>query len=261
MPILISVPVWNRKKITEITLKQLKNNKRPEDELWVYNDWSTEYGNDFLEQYSDKVFKLDKSNKNVVKNESNKNGMGVQHLRWHQFREFVKQNRFKYLYMTDNDAFHDPDFINRLMELYGKWKLKNGQKLPVCLYNTIYHSQPQNKISENSDIVMRRTAPGVSMLYDFDMVKRIVTELDRFKSSNGSDPDYGWDYFPSKWLNLPFITSKQSFVEHYGASKQAMHTPEGQWDRDRAIEPTEYLKSNRDQIISYLENKSEKPSL
>ena len=70
--------------------------------------------------------------------------MGVQHIRWHQFREFAKQDEFDYIYMTDNDAFHDPDYINQLLTLHKKYKTKNGMKLPVCLYNTIYHSQPQN---------------------------------------------------------------------------------------------------------------------
>lgn len=79
MKILICLPVYNRKDITELVLENL-NKYKGDATLWVYNDWSTEYDNDFLEPLCDKVFKLPPSNKVVIKNEKNVNGMGVQHL-------------------------------------------------------------------------------------------------------------------------------------------------------------------------------------
>ena len=57
------------------------------------------------------------------------------------------------------------------------------------------------------------------------------------------------------------MNTKTSYIEHFGADKSSMHTPEGQWDRDRAINPSEYLKNIRAQVISYLEGSGEKPNI
>lgn len=255
--ILICVPVWNRKDITELVLTQLNKYKGEGNELWVYNDYSTEYDNDWLSSMCDKVVQLPESDKVVVKNEINKKGRGVQHIRWQQFRDFAKQNEFDFIYMTDNDALHDPDYIKQLLSLHKKYKTKNGMKLPVCLYNTIYHSQPQNSKFQNDEVFLRITAPGISQFYSKEMVKKIVDVLEKQKE----DPIYAWDYRAQEWLKLPWITTKNSFVEHFGASKESMHTPEGMWDRDRALNPTEYLKNTRDDIIKYLEGNAIKPNL
>ena len=247
--VLITVPVWNRKKITELSLKQLNKYKGEGNELWVYNDWSSEYDNDWLEDKCDKVFKLPSSKKVVAKNETNSNGMGVQHLRWHQFREFSKQSKFDYLYMTDNDTIHDPDFMDVMIKLHSKYITKSGIKLPVCLYNSVYHSQAQNNKFQNDEVMLRITAPGVSMYYSKEMVDAIVEELDK----QTEDPIYAWDYRAQEWLKRPWITPKTSYVEHFGASPESMHTPEGMWNRDRAVNPTEYLQDIREDVISYLD--------
>jgi glycosyltransferase involved in cell wall biosynthesis len=259
--VLIAVPVWNRKKVTELVLTQLYKHKGDNAEVWVYNDWSTEYDNDWLSTMSDKVIKLPASKKVVIKNERNSKGMGVQHLRWYQFREFLKQDEFDFIYMTDSDAFHDPNYMETLLKLHGKYKTKNGTKLPVCLYNTIHHSQPQNTKFQNDEVMLRITAPGISMLYSREMVEKIVESLEIYKKQTGEDPIYAWDYRAQEWLRRPWITSKTSYIEHYGADENSMHTPKGMWDRDRAVNPTEYLQSNRNDLISYLEGKADKPEI
>lgn len=247
MKILICVPVYNRKKLTKLVLSNLYKYK-DDATLWVFNDWSTKYDNDFLEPYADKVFKLEKSDKIVVKNEKNKNGMGVQHLRWFQFREFLKHD-FDAIYMTDNDALHDPEYIKHLKYLSNKYSLKNGQRLPISLYNTKWHSSTKNLLKETSDVCMRYTAAGISQLFTREMVEKIVSNLDKEKT----DPDYGWDYKVSEYLKLPFICSKTSYVEHFGADSDAMHGESGNYERDRAISPTDYLKNIRLEVIDYLE--------
>jgi hypothetical protein len=256
MKILTCVPVYNRKKLTRLVLENLYKYKE-DSEIWVYNDWSSDYNNDYLEDICDQIFKLPSSTKKVVKNESNKKGMGVQHLRWYQLREFLNQDKFDYIYFTDNDAMHDPSYIEQLKEISKKYKLKDNRRLPVCLYNTRWHSQPQNLLKETEDVYMRKTAPGISQLFSKEMVEIMVKELDNLPE----DPDYAWDYHTSSFLKLPFLTTKISFVEHYGADNEAMHATKGEWDRDRAINPTEYLAENRDKIIGYLEGKNEKPKV
>lgn len=254
--ILINVAVYNRKSITLLCLENLFKYKRPIDGLYVWNDWSTEYDNSDISHLADKVFKLPPSSKNVIRNEQNINGQGIAHLRWHQFREFLDQTEYDFLYLTDSDAIHDPEFCTILLNLYNSYTTKSG-KLPICLYNTIFHNYKENIISENTKISIRKSAPGISHFYDRDMVTKIVSDLNKLNS----DPDYGWDYTVNQQLlKLPFLTSKISYLEHFGALEDSMHTKQGEWDRDRALEPTEYLKNNRSDIIEYLENKRERSS-
>lgn len=242
MSILISVPVFNRKKITELSLENLKKYKG-DNKLVVYNDHSTDYTTDFLNPLCDEAIKLPKK-------------LGVQHLRWYQFRNFIKpeNDEFKFLYLTDNDTLHDPNFIDILMKTYSKYMLPNRMKLPIGMYNTIYHSHIGNKVFENNEVYMRRTMPGVSMFYDKDMVKIIVDTLNKQKV----DPDYAFDYRCIEYLNRPVICTKTSYVEHYGQS--GLHTPntgqKSDFDRDRALNPTEYLQSNREAVIDYLMGKN-----
>ncbi len=254
MKLLISIPVFNRQKVTELVLENIMKYKK-EATLWVYNDWSTEYDNDFLEPLCDKVIKLEPSDKIVIKNEKNTKGMGVQHLRWHQLREFDKQDEFDAIYFTDSDALHDPDFIDVLINTYNKYRTKDGRRYPLSLYDTIWHSQKQNNLREGVDVWMRRTAPGISQFYDKEMVKTIVEKLNNEKN----DPDYGWDYRILDFLKNPILTTKTSYIEHFGASNESMHTKEGDWDRDRAVNPTDYLKNIRNDVINYLEGKASKP--
>lgn len=222
--------------------------------LYVYNDWSTDYDNEFLEPLCDNVVKLPESNHVVVKNESNKKGRGVQLLRWYQFREFLKSD-FDLLYFTDSDAIHDINFEQQLISLYKKYTSKNGNHLPICLYDTIFHSQ--TPLKETNDVFMRKTAPGISHLYDKEMVQTIVNFLDTLKE----EPTYGWDYYSIDWLKRPCLTTKISFVEHFGAVEGSMHTPTGEWDRDRAKNPTKYLLDIRKNVIDYLEGKVCKPNI
>ncbi len=257
MKILINLVVYNRKNITELVIENLNKYKK-DAEIVIYNDYSTEYDNDFLESICDnKIIKLPPSNKIVVKNEQNKNGMGIANLRWYQFREFLNQDTHDYIYFTDSDAIHDPDYIQVLKNIHNKYKMKNGDKLPVSLYDTVWHSQPQNLLKAGSDVYMRKTSAGISQLYSKDMVKKIVDVLNK----QPEDPIYAWDYRAQEYLGLPFLTTKTSYVEHFGAVKDSMHTPQGQWDRDRATNPSQYLKNIRNSVIAYLEGKGDKPNI
>ena len=253
MKILTCLPVYNRKLVTGLVAENLFKYKQ-DSTLWVYNDWSSEYENSYLEDSCDKIFKLPKSDKVVVKNEKNKKGMGVQHLRWYQFREFLSMD-YDALYLTDSDALHDPSYIDVLKNLHKKYSLANGAKMPICLYNTRWHESAT--IKEGKDVYMRSTAPGISQLYTKDMVSKIVTNLDKL----AEDPTYAWDFRCLEYLKLPVITTKNSYVEHFGASSESMHTPRGEWDRDRALNPTEYLVNLREDTISYLEGKGSRPNI
>jgi hypothetical protein len=230
--ILINVPTFNRKKIAELSLAQIYKYKTENCFVQIYNDHSTEYDNDWLTPWADEVIKHPKQ-------------LGVHHLRWHQFREFIKTD-YNFLYLTDNDTLHDPDYVKRMMELYHKYKTADGRKLPVTLYNTKHHFFAT--IKETEDMIIRKTAPGVSMLLDRGMVETIVDWIDK-----NTVFDYAWDFRIIEMLHLPWITSNISYLEHYGADGINNKT----YDADTAHNPSDYLKSTRPIIMDYLINNKE----
>jgi hypothetical protein len=234
MTMLINVAAYNRRRITELALTQLYKH-RGESTLQVYNDHSTEYDNDFLAPMCDEVIQMPER-------------MGVHRLRWHQFRAFLKTEH-EYLYLTDNDVIHDPEYVSALHSTYKKYMTADGRKLPVCIYNTTHHAHPANEVTQKPEHIFRKTAPGVSMFYDREMVERIVSVLNRV-----TEPDYAWDYRALEFLGLPWVTTKVSYLEHFGAD--GLHNPStgsrSDYDRDRATNPTEYLSSIREDVIAYL---------
>jgi glycosyltransferase involved in cell wall biosynthesis len=231
----IVVPVFNRKKITELALTSLREFKSSDTKLIIYNDYSKEYDNDFLKIFTDDVIQLSEKK-------------GVQHLRWYQFREFLKSDS-DLLYFTDNDTVHSPEFEHIMLDIYKKYSLKNGEKMPICLYNTAHHCNKENQISRIRDLLIRKYTPGVSMLFDKESVNAIVTHL----STLDKDPDYAWDYRCLDFLKRPTITTETSYLEHFGAF--GLHNKGEDYDRDRALNPTEYLVSIRENIIKYLKGK------
>ena len=243
---LIAVPVYNRLKVSQLCLASLYQNRKGAV-VHVYNDHSTEYSSDALAGYCDEIFLLPPSKKVVVQMESNRDGMGVQNLRWYQFRDFLKRPEFDLLYLTDSDALHDPCFMEVFASLLSIME-KSGQVLPLCLYNSSFHNNNDNNAGRTKRLLLRKTAPGISQLYTRSMVEKIVFELDKF----GTDPDYNWDYHAPNALGLPILTTDDSYIEHFGAVAGSMHTTAGDWDRDRALNPTPYLRSRRQDIINFL---------
>ena len=118
-------------------------------------------------------------------------------------------------------------------------------KLPVCLYNSRDHSGDKTILYNENRIMMKKTAPGLSMFFDRKMVEKMVGVLDNV----GHDHDtYGWDYRAIAYLGLPWITPEVSFLEHYGGD--GLHNID--YETDRAINPTQYLQERRHSILRYL---------
>jgi tetratricopeptide (TPR) repeat protein len=224
--ILIVVNAFNRGKITQLSLAQIKRYKTPYCHLQVYNDHSTEYNDSFLLPYADEVIKLPDK-------------MGYTALRWHQLRKFIETD-FDFLYITDNDVIHDPEYINVLEILY---EIGNGQ-FPVSLYNGIFTSQPRMMLFCKNGIFLKSTAPGCSMYYDRNMVNNILEKYEGDKTSN----NLTWDNQVVEYLNLPWITPEISYVDHYGAGGISNTN----YDRDSAVNPTRYLHERRDAVLQYL---------
>jgi tetratricopeptide (TPR) repeat protein len=225
--ILIVVSVFNRKKMTALSLNQTRQYKTTSCSLQVYNDHSTEYDNSFLTDHADEVIQLPDK-------------MGIDKLRWYQFKKFLETD-FDFLYFTDCDVIHDPQYVFILGMLYEKGK----RKLPVSLFNSIFTFQPRMILYHKDGVLLKTTAPGTSMFYDRQMVEKILSASEQ----TGNIFDYlPWDNRAVAFLGLPWVTSELSYLEHFGA--HGMHNDN--FERDRAINPTEYLQKTREAVIDYL---------
>jgi tetratricopeptide (TPR) repeat protein len=232
LSILIVVDAYNRKKVTHLSLAQTQRYKGTHCYLQVYNDHSTEYDNLFLSPYADEVIQLP-------------NKMGSHNLRKYQFRKFLETD-FSFLYMVDSDVLHDPKFETVLRVLY---EVGDG-KLPICLYNSKDHAHKTNIVYHTNGISLRKSAPGISMFFDRKMVEKIVSILDRVDDDHNR---YNWDYRALTYLGVPCITPEISFLEHYGGG--GIHSSD--YEKDRAINPTEYLQYRRKAILGYLTQDTE----
>jgi tetratricopeptide (TPR) repeat protein len=225
--ILISVSAFNRKKITQLALEQIKRYKTSYCHLQVYNDHSTEYGNTFLEAYADEVVQLPDK-------------MGIHDLRMHQFRRFLETD-FDLLYMTDNDVLHDPDFVAALEVLYEM----GNCRLPVGIFNSSAHMSAGNIMYHGNGILLRKFSSGVSMLFNKQMVERIVSLENK---SSAAHNVMAWDYKAMLYLGLPWMTSETSYLEHFGGG--GIHNRD--FAGDRALQPTKYLRERWQPIVNYL---------
>jgi hypothetical protein len=244
---LIAVATYNRPRITEIALANLREIKGPEDVLVAYDDGSDAYDPSFLRRHADEVVRMPA------------NG-GIERLRARNFRDFIERYReFDLLYLTDNDVVHDPAFSATLRTFYDKHEIQDGRHMPVCLYRSAFHEQPDNVLWRGPQTSVRHTAPGVSQLYDREMAEVIVRGL-------AADPRYetlyGYDYYLPAMLVRPFVQSETSYLEHFARDtfEGGLHTKNSgtgtdalaDFERDRALNPTPYLQKLRPLVIDYI---------
>ena len=244
LKILIALSTFNRKNITKLCLENLKNivNKDGNSKLVIYDDASTNYGVEFLKQYSNDVLRFRTSG-------------GVERSRARSFRDFIFVYKdFDLFYMTDNDTIHDPKFLEILRNLYKSSSEKFNKRLPIGLYNSKFHNDPKNIVYENSLLSVRKTCPGVSQCFDRQMIKKMLN----FINENPIyETLYGFDYYWPASLNVPFLKKKTSYLEHFARDKKekGLHStftvdnPKADFERDRATLPTEYLQKIRDKVI------------
>lgn len=230
--ILIAVTAFNRKKITALALNQMKRYKPTYCHLQVYNDHSSEYDNAFLANHADEVIQLPKK-------------MGIDHLRWYQFRKFLETN-YDFLYMTDNDVIHDPSYVDMLESLYVKGK----EQLPVSLFTNMFMLQPRLLLLYEDGIYVKTSSGGTSMFFDRKMVETIVSVTDNIENTFDG---LAWDNKAVGCLGLPWITPEQSYLEHFGAG--GLHG--NNYEIEIAINPTEYLQTRRESILKYLTDKDD----
>ena len=242
--IIIALATFNRKKVTELCLANLKEilNTDTDSRLVIYDDASSIYDESFLKKYSNDVLRFRITG-------------GIERSRARAFRDFEHiYLDYDLLYITDNDTIHDPYFLNILRDLYTVSSVTYEKPLPIGLFNSVFHSQNENIIKDEGETSLRKTCPGVSQCYDRKMVKTI---LDFLNKNPIYETAYGFDYFWPAQLRTPFLQTNISYLEHFARDKYevGIHStnnkknPKEDFERDRALNPTKYLSDIREQII------------
>lgn len=224
--VMICVSCFNRKPIAELCLPTIGMGAAPEDRLFLFDDGSTEYPEDFLEQWGDVV--------------SHGPNIGIEAQRRNHLTSFWHSD-FSHLYFTDADAPHDPYWREIGMMLQAQHK-----GAPVCLYDTQAHVDlVGNTISDEFEcnVIWRRVAPGISYLLTRKHVETIMPRIKELTNFDWQIPE---------WLGGRFAVSRKSYVDHIG--KGGMHDPkyEGFDGGDRCLNPTFWLETKRTKIVEKL---------
>lgn len=233
MKVLIEVQCFNRKTITEKSLSQLKQYKKDAD-LHIINDYSTEYDNKWLEQFADKVIQYSEK-------------ATINRLKYRTFKRFLDSD-YDFLYMTDNDAIHDPYFMNQLFKIYYQ---SNG--LPVTLYRSSFIKKCNvYKVIQNipNGEIRQGLFGGISTFLSKEHVQKIVNNLPKTEDEWVIQTEKtAWDSKIQKWCSNNFFAVPQmSYVEHFGVGGQNHKHP----NSDVALNPTPYLKNISENIWKIL---------
>jgi len=248
MKILIALATYNRPIITRLCLQNLQSVRSDEVKLVVYDDASIAYSKETLLEFADEVIRFER------------NG-GIERSRAKAIRDFVyRYTDYDLIYFTDNDAIHDPNFIEVIRSV-SAWQRNRPEVLPISLYNTLFHNRSENLISESGMFVVLKSIPGISQCYTREMAEIIV---DALNGSSDFESTYGWDYIYTMVLGRPCLNTKVSFVEHFARDKHeaGMHSANSgtgpdaliDFERDRALNPTPFLVQIRDEIIEKILN-------
>lgn len=219
----IAIACHNRKRVAELCLPTMV--AHPDDHLALYNDGSAEYGADWLLQFHpSEVFNCPVA-------------IGIQAQRRMHMRHFL-EGAWTHLYFSDHDCVMDPLWRSEALALQAKYGA------PLCLYNTLAHSQmPGNTLSTEDDVIWRRVAPGVSYLLTRAHVERVRPFIDDMEH---------FDWQIPALLGHRFAVSRTSYVDHIGWGGIRHPAGAGPDEGDRATNPTHYLQQKRAEIVEAL---------
>jgi hypothetical protein len=246
MRILIALATWNRPVITEICLENLSAARSADVRLVVYDDASDAYDKAWLSGYADEVVRFASTG-------------GISRSRAKAMRDFVYRfTDFDLLYLTDNDTLHDPRFVEVIRWVFETRK-GAGKPLPLSLFNSVFHSAPENVLGEHPQLLLVKTIPGASRVYERTMAEQVVQVLN-------TDPELehvpGWDWHYMTLLARPSLLTRTSYMEHFARDRLegGMHNPSSglgdagraDFERDRALNPTPWLAERREEVIRRL---------
>ena len=250
----IVATTWNRKNTVDVCLRQTAI-YRLGSPLWVYDDGSDEYSEEFLLDIADRVYRQAhgeggregvKKLRSLIMNSILQEGYAP-HDEWipEDFPEGLE-----YIYHIDSDVIHDPWFFHRIYEL--------SQKFPefgaICLYNPKFHpSSKKCRINPRTfpDIhtVVRTAGYGCSMFFPLRKFKENLGHVDI------PEGGVGWDLYYSQHIAQGnVIMSATSYVDHLG--KGGIHNDISH-QKTRAINPTLYLTEIRNNAIKAMKESSD----
>lgn len=227
MKLWITVATFNRKNVTEIAIRQLVA-FRQDSFVHVTDDYSTEFDLEWLQALG----------VNEVARPPHK--MGIDAVRVWELRKFLTTD-CELCYLTDNDAFHDPAFVDVLKQGY------RAHHKPVSLYNSSFHWDGQQRL--DGAFIIRPTIPGISQLYDRKTAETILAAIDAHHPGGVE----AWDYTFVRLAQTDAATSNISYVQHYGA--YGIHNSSGDHDRCVASNPSQHLVDTRADILNRLRSK------
>lgn len=232
--IIIHVTTHNRKKITEICLAQLKQYKQ-DALLWVHDDGSSEYDIDWLNQFGDIVTTL--RNPHTFPNQ--RSTFAVLHS-LQLAKKYADENpQYTHVYHTDNDMFHDPDYIKALCKYWNKYKTT------IVLFTEKNYGRcgpdrtiPHVPVLEKYDDGFRSCwGQGASWLF-------LLSHINKFDANfNGS-----WDGHINDLMGQDYIHTIPNYADHY--TFHGVHS--GMNPENFALYPSPYLENIRPQILQKL---------
>lgn len=231
MKLLIRVETFNRKNIMDVCLKQLHKFKK-NSFIEIVDDYSTEYDEKYLEQYSDKSFRYEKK-------------LDISKLKFRCLHDFLNSD-YTHLYMTDSDIYHDSNYINFLE----KYKSNN---LPITLYKSSFiHSfgDGVHKYLKTWDEVSLKTGlyGGCSVFLNREQVQKIIDKLPNTEEEwEIICKVEAWDSKIQRMIDSKrlYLIPNNSMCEHYGQGGKNHKF----FNSDYALDPTEYLKEQNKIII------------
>ena len=240
---------FNRKGTVEACL-EATNLAKLGAKMYIHDDGSKEYDEEWLGQFGDRVFRHPHGvgGRTGVKNlRSNMVKSLLGDFEPKVFQPWLEEDFGPegptYLYMVDSDGYHDPHFLYRIHEIMALGKNWGS----ICLYNAKFHQPRHGRADKNvidRDTVLRSVGAGISQFFRLQSF--------RDKPDKVQVPDRrGWDGFYCREIaGRKVVTSVISYVEHFG--KWGFHN-KGNFDRCRALCPTEHLVGIRDATIKRIE--------
>lgn len=225
--ILICVPVHNRVAIARQCIPTLRASMYAGDHLAIYDDGSTEDVRPLLTH---------------AENESHhaRFNVGVDAQRREHILDFKRgSDEFTHLYFSDADAFVDPHWRSRLLDIQARTGLL------TCGYHTQVHEDYAKNVFDRKDgVVFTRFAPGISYLMTREMVEKIASVMPE---------KWSFDWHIPSILGHKCAVSDVSCVDHISSGGMHHDGTMGYDGGDRALNPTGWLMDKRAEIVAKLE--------
>jgi hypothetical protein len=214
--LLICIPVYNRFITSSLCIPSVATT-RGSAILHVYNDVSVLPIPGKIDQHSDQVINL-----------TERHGSTRIH---HKIMADFAASKFDFLYLTESDCFHDPDWLKALESWYGL------HHRPITLYRENNKCGLGSRHQFRDGVTFTSKPPGKSVF----MTKLMVQAI--FDKPLGRH----WEHSVRNTIDS-FCTPEVSLIEHYGAG--GLHN--SNYESDRAVNPSNFLKALRQDHVGFL---------